>query len=179
MSLDNLNPNQKKAVEYNGKHLLVLAGAGTGKTHTIISRAAYLINNGIDPTQIQILSFTKKSAKEIVWRVSNISTNSQIKRLNGSTFHSWCMDLIKSNPNIFSHSDFTIIDRDDQISIFKLIYGRSKQSTDTIKLTPKILLEIYSFARNTRSNITESIRKLIFCDKKDEGTNNEIKNSIL
>ena len=178
MSLDNLNPNQKKAVEYNGKHLLVLAGAGTGKTHTIISRAAYLINNGIDPTQIQILSFTKKSAKEIVWRVSNISTNSQIKRLNGSTFHSWCMDLIKSNPNIFSHSDFTIIDRDDQISIFKLIYGRSKQSTDTIKLTPKILLEIYSFARNTRSNITESIRKLIFLGKKDEDTNNEIKKHL-
>lgn len=175
---DNLNPNQRKAVEYNGKHLLVLAGAGTGKTHTIINRAAYLINQGVDPSQIQILSFTKKSANEIVWRVGNMSSNSQIKRLNGSTFHSWCMELIKSNPNIFSHSNYTVIDRDDQISIFKLIYGRSKQTIETTKLTPKILLEIFSFARNTRLNITESVRKLIFLGNKDEQTNNEIKKHL-
>ncbi|HBN06049.1 MAG TPA: ATP-dependent helicase [Bacteroidales bacterium] len=178
MSSDTLNPNQKKAVEFNGKHLLVLAGAGTGKTHTIISRAAYLINQGVDPTQIQILSFTKKSANEIVWRVSNLASNTQIKQLNGSTFHSWCMDLIKSNPNVFSHSNYTVIDRDDQIAIFKLIYGRTKKSIDTKKLTPSILLDLYSFARNTRLNLTESVRKLILFGRNDESANNEIKEHL-
>ena len=58
MNLDDLNESQKKAVTYSGKHLLVLAGAGTGKTKTIISRAAYLISQGVSPNKIQILTFT-------------------------------------------------------------------------------------------------------------------------
>ena len=61
--MDNLNEEQRYAVHFNGKHLLVLAGAGTGKTHTIISRARKLIEeDGVDPKRIVILSFTRKSA---------------------------------------------------------------------------------------------------------------------
>lgn len=55
-----LNEKQKKAVEFEGKHLLVLAGAGTGKTRCIVGRAAYLIENGIQPEKIQVLTFTKR-----------------------------------------------------------------------------------------------------------------------
>lgn len=67
--MENLNEYQIKAAEYDGKHLLVLAGAGTGKTKTIIARAEYLLNNGIQPNKIAILSFTRKSAKEIAERL--------------------------------------------------------------------------------------------------------------
>ena len=62
MDFGKLNKEQLAAATFEGKHLLVLAGAGTGKTRTIIARAIYLIEHGIEPNKIQILSFTKKSA---------------------------------------------------------------------------------------------------------------------
>ena len=66
---DSLNPQQLQAVNFSGKHLLVLAGAGTGKTKTIIARAEHLIRQGERPSRIVILSFTRKSAREIVERI--------------------------------------------------------------------------------------------------------------
>ena len=64
MDFEKLNKQQYAAATYNGKHLLVLAGAGTGKTRTIIARAIHLISEGVNPNRIKILSFTKKSASE-------------------------------------------------------------------------------------------------------------------
>src|SRR5688572_11220802 len=105
MNFEKLNDSQRKAVEYNGKHLLVLAGAGTGKTHTIISRAAFLVSQGVQANRIQILSFTRKSASEIVGRVNSMFLNkTDTKQLKGSTFHAWCMEIIKSNPKVFTVS---------------------------------------------------------------------------
>ena len=82
MNLKDLNESQRKAVTFQGKHLLVLAGAGTGKTKTIISRAAYLISQGVSPSKIQILTFTKRSASEIVSRVKASLTINQAQTLN-------------------------------------------------------------------------------------------------
>ncbi|MBF6629024.1 MAG: UvrD-helicase domain-containing protein, partial [Proteiniphilum sp.] len=86
-----LNEQQQKAAEFEGKHLLVLAGAGTGKTGTIIARADYLLRKGVQPNRIAILSFTRKSAKEIAERLK-ISAPGGInkKEITGRTFHSWC-----------------------------------------------------------------------------------------
>ena len=64
--LDNLNEQQGYAATYDGKHLMVIAGAGTGKTRTIIARASYLIRKGVPGRRILILSFTRKSSREIV-----------------------------------------------------------------------------------------------------------------
>ncbi len=175
MIIEKLNDSQRKAVEYKGKHLLVLAGAGTGKTHTIISRAAYLIANGIKGSRIQILSFTRKSASEIVERVNSMfQNNKDAKQLNGSTFHAWCMNIIKSNPKVFKVSDYTVIDRDDQLSIFKLICGRDPKVIEETRLTAKTLLDLYSFARNTRKNITETVRIKCLSNSKDESASIEI-----
>ena len=66
-----LNEQQRAAVEFKGRNLLVLAGAGTGKTRTIIARARHLLKNGVSPERILILSFTRKSAKEIVDRLQS------------------------------------------------------------------------------------------------------------
>lgn len=86
-----LNEYQKKSAEYKGKHLLVLAGAGTGKTKTIIARAEYLIKSGIQPNRIAILSFTRKSAQEIVERIkASVSGQFNASSISGRTFHSWC-----------------------------------------------------------------------------------------
>jgi DNA helicase-2/ATP-dependent DNA helicase PcrA len=67
-----LNNQQQKAAEYDGDHVLVLAGAGTGKTRTIIARAAYLIQNSVDPKRILLLTFTRRAAKEMTTRLKQI-----------------------------------------------------------------------------------------------------------
>ena len=177
MNLDSLNESQKKAVTYGGKHLLVLAGAGTGKTKTIISRAAYLISKGISPSKIQILTFTKRSASEIVSRVRASLTTNQAQTLNGSTFHSWCNQLLTKYPNLFGTKSYTVIDSDDQVSIMKIICGNKSLAYEDIKIKPQGLIDLYSFARNTKRNLTETIRFKLFNCLSDNET--EVKISAL
>jgi len=177
MNLESLNESQKKAVTYEGKHLLVLAGAGTGKTKTIISRAAYLISKGISPSKIQILTFTKRSASEIVSRVKASLTTNQAQTLNGSTFHSWCNQLLTKYPNLFGTKSYTVIDSDDQVSIMKIICGNKSLAYEDIKIKPQGLIDLYSFARNTKRNLTETLRIKLFANLSDNET--EVKLSAL
>ena len=174
MNLDTLNESQKKAVTYEGKHLLVLAGAGTGKTKTIISRAAYLISQGVSPSKIQILTFTKRSASEIVSRVKSSLTTNQAQTLNGSTFHSWCNQLLTKYPNLFGTNSFTVIDSDDQVSIMKIVCGNKNLVYEDIKIKPQGLIDLYSFARNTKRNLTETIRFKLFNKLTDNETESKI-----
>ena len=174
MNLDSLNESQKKAVTYGGKHLLVLAGAGTGKTKTIISRAAYLISKGISPSKIQILTFTKRSASEIVSRVRASLTTNQAQTLNGSTFHSWCNQLLTKYPNLFGTKSYTVIDSDDQVSIMKIICGNKSLAYEDIKIKPQGLIDLYSFARNTKRNLTETIRFKLFKNLSDKETDEKV-----
>lgn len=113
----------KKSSFFDGKHLLVLAGAGTGKTKTIIARALYLLEHGISPSKILILSFTRKSANEIVSRIELL--NNKSIGITGQTFHSWCMNIIKSNPNAFHCEEYTCLDEDDRESAVKLLCGKN------------------------------------------------------
>lgn len=158
-----LNKEQLAAATFSGKHLLVLAGAGTGKTRTIIARAIHLINNGVQPERIKILSFTRKSAQEIVHRIKiESSGNNNAKGLNGSTFHAWCMELIQHYPKAFGLEGFSCIDADDQETAFKLVMGRAygKQTIklqERCRLTPSVIASICSFALNTRCSLSDSI----------------------
>ena len=175
MKLDDLNESQKKAVRFNGKHLLVLAGAGTGKTKTIVSRAAYLISLGVSPSKIQILTFTKRSASEIVSRVKASLPSNQAQTLNGSTFHSWCNQLLTKYPNLFGTKSFTVIDEDDQISIMKIVCGKKDIVFEDIRIKPQGLVDLYSFSRNTKRNLTETIRYKKFNNQFDNETDEKIK----
>jgi len=169
-----LNEQQQRAVQFKGKHLLLLAGAGTGKTRCIVGRAAYLIENGIQPEKIQILTFTKRSANEIVERVKASLTDNQAQSLNGSTFHSWCNQLIVRYPNLFGASNYTVIDPDDQLSVMKMVCGDRIIEYKGVRIKPQQLLDIYSYGRNTRKNLTNSIRERIYKGKSDAETNDEI-----
>ncbi|SDE35124.1 DNA helicase-2 / ATP-dependent DNA helicase PcrA [Pricia antarctica] len=171
---EKFNPSQQAAVSFTGQHALILAGAGTGKTRTIIGRAAYLIESGVSPSKIQILTFTKKAANEIVERVRSQFPESTAISLKGSTFHSWCNQLIVKYPNLFGASTYTVIDQDDQLSIMKMVCGEYKEDFGRLRLKPQQLIDLYSFARNTRKNLTESIRILLFKDRKDRETEYEI-----
>lgn len=164
MNLETLNNSQRKAVTFENKHLLVLAGAGTGKTKTIVARAAYLISQGTMPDKIQILTFTKRAASEIVSRVKNNLNDNEASNLNGSTFHSWCNQLISNFPNLFGTNSFTVIDQDDQLSIMKLVCGKNHFQFENIRIKAQTLIDIYSFGRNTKRNLTETIKAKLSLD---------------
>lgn len=157
-----LNDEQRQAVEFSGKHLLVLAGAGTGKTRTIIARAAHLIDQGVRPNRILILSFTRKSAREIVERIKSCLSASRAEGLIGQTFHSWCMSLIKSNPTIFPFGDHTLLDEDDQESCFKLLCGKKLRTSSGKTVSPANLVDVYSYAINAQCNLSEALRVKLF-----------------
>ena len=154
--LENLNEEQRAAVTAEDKHILVLAGAGSGKTRVIISRAAYLLEKGVRPERILILSFTRKSAREIAERVKGEISIKEKSSLTGQTFHSWCYELIKSNPGIFKESSYSLIDEDDAESIFRYTFPRNEKSPLPIK--GKDVHDVYSFMVNTKKSLSEAIR---------------------
>ena len=156
--IDELNPQQKQAATTVAHNCLVLAGAGCGKTKTIVARAAYLIDQGLPAQQIQILTFTRRAASEIVTRVEQ-HMGAQSKGLRASTFHTFCMYLLRRNPRAFGLTQFSIIDRDDQLLMFRLLRGKDKGN-----VLPKAaeLCDLYSYARNTKTKLSDAFRKIYF-----------------
>jgi len=167
--IDELNPQQKQAATTESKHSLVLAGAGCGKTKTIVARAAYLIDQGVPANQIQILTFTRRSASEIVARVE-LALGEQAKGLRASTFHTFCMYLLRRIPKAFGLEQFSIIDRDDQLMMFRLIRGKDDKKNPNALPKPKELCDLYSFARNTRQKLSLALEKQMpeFLEYKDQ-----------
>lgn len=156
--IDELNPQQKQAATTKSQHSLVLAGAGCGKTKTIVARAAYLIDQGIPANQIQILTFTRRAASEIVARVE-LALGAQAKGLRASTFHTFCMFLLRRMPQAFGLEQFSIIDRDDQLMMFRLLRGKDDKKNPNALPKPKELCDLYSFSRNTRQKLSAAIEK--------------------
>ncbi|MDE6408828.1 MAG: ATP-dependent helicase [Muribaculaceae bacterium] len=171
MNLEELNPQQREAATYEGRNLLVLAGAGTGKTRTIIARAKYLLNKGVRPSRLLILSFTRKSAREIVARLQS-SSQGDTRALKGQTFHSWCMEIIEQNPGVFNFGKFTVIDEEDRESAFRLVCGRHFKKNNFIE--PKQLAEVYSYVVNARCNLSTALSHRLFNGRMDDETKEKI-----
>ena len=112
----NLNGRQLEAVKYKPAPLVVLAGAGSGKTRVLTTRIAHMIQSGIAPEEILAVTFTNKAAKEMKARVDR-----QVKvPVAIGTFHSICLGILRKNASYVSlRSDFTIYDDKDQLSIIK------------------------------------------------------------
>ena len=167
MDFDNLNKQQLAAATYNGKHLLVLAGAGTGKTRTIIARALHLISTGVQPSRIKILSFTKKSAQEIANRIKIEGAKMpEAKQVSGSTFHSWCMDLITRYGSAFGLEGYSCIDEEDRTSAIDIVignlYNKKKIQVGKEQIKGSQLSDIYSYAVNTRQNLSTAIKMKLY-----------------
>jgi DNA helicase-2/ATP-dependent DNA helicase PcrA len=155
--LSELNDSQRKAATHLENHALVLAGAGCGKTKTIVARAAFLIANGIPPHRIQILTFTRRSASEIISRVkAQLGNDHQGTGLKASTFHTWCTSIIRSSPSAFGFKNFTVIDRDDQLQLFKMLRGKKASKSFP---TAAQICDLYSFTRNTRTPFDSNLKK--------------------
>ena len=145
-----LNKQQQAAVNFNGEHLLLLAGAGTGKTHTIIERIAHLIENGVDPRRILMLTFTRRAAKEMSERLQQMVGDAS-KLITGGTFHYFCLLLMRRYSTMFELQNVTIIDRDDQLQLMKMIRADKREKNEKFPKANE-LLSLFSYSRS--KNIT-------------------------
>jgi superfamily I DNA/RNA helicase len=149
----NLNPEQRAAVEATDGPLLILAGAGSGKTRVITSRIAWLIREkGVAPDAILAVTFTNKAAAEMAERVDRLLGHTSLAKPMISTFHSMCVrmlrrdiEALKVNGEGLTRS-FAIYDENDQSSIVKQIMRR--MGLDTKQLTPRTVLGRISWAKN-------------------------------
>ena len=146
--LKNLNSAQKEAVINTDGPILVVAGAGSGKTKVLTSRIAHLIKNK-KAFQNQILSvtFTNKAAKEMQIRVGKMLKSEAVGLTWLGTFHSICAKLLRKHPKAVGlNSNFTIIDTDDQIRLIKNI--SKSENIDPKKLSPRLILSIIDKWKN-------------------------------
>ena len=146
--LDNLNKAQKEAVLYLDGPLLIVAGAGSGKTKVLTSRIAHIIKlRKAYPNQILSVTFTNKAAKEMQNRVSSILNSEAIGLSWLGTFHSICAKLLRKHaPAAGLTSNFTIIDTDDQVRLIKNIC--KAENIDIKQLAPKYTLSIIDRWKN-------------------------------
>jgi len=123
---DQLNPEQKRAVQHISSPLLVLAGAGSGKTRVLIHKIAYLINHqNYDPKTIIAVTFTNKAAREMQSRAAKLLDKVSAKSIHVSTFHTLGLKFIRTNPNDYDRKDnFSIYDAGDSLSLIKDIMRR-------------------------------------------------------
>jgi DNA helicase-2/ATP-dependent DNA helicase PcrA len=147
--LDELNPEQRLAAETVEGPVLILAGAGTGKTRAITFRMANLISQGVPAEAILAVTFTNKAAEEMRTRVSDLLLRSGVPPAQPwlSTFHSLCARLLRREAaSAGLPRDFAIYDDDDQLAAVKL--AMSKLEIDDEDLTPRNILSSISYAKN-------------------------------
>ncbi len=146
--LKNLNEAQKEAVMHLDGPLLIVAGAGSGKTKVLTSRIANIIKEKkAFPNQILAVTFTNKAAKEMQNRVSRILGSTAVGLSWLGTFHSICAKLLRKHASAANlNSNFTIIDTDDQIRLIKNIC--KAENIDTKQLSPKFILAIIDRWKN-------------------------------
>jgi DNA helicase-2/ATP-dependent DNA helicase PcrA len=147
--LDQLNPEQRRAAETTEGPVLILAGAGTGKTRAITFRMANLIANGTPAESILAVTFTNKAAEEMRTRVADLLLKAGVPPATPwlSTFHSLCARLLRREAAAAGlPKDFAIYDTDDQMSAVKLAMG--KLNIDSEQLTPRNVLSAISNAKN-------------------------------
>ena len=144
---DTLNEPQKEAVFYTEGPLLILAGAGSGKTRVLTHRIAYLIDEkGINPWNILAITFTNKAAGEMRQRVDQL-VGMGSESIWVSTFHSMCVRILRRHIDRLGYdTSFTIYDTDDQKTLMKEVCRRA--DIDTKKFKERALLSVISSAKN-------------------------------
>ena len=156
-----LNPQQRAAACHDTGSLLIIAGAGTGKTTTLSHRVAWLISQGIDPSRILLLTFSRRAANEMVRRVDALlramgnsrehAASARSRSIWGGTFHSTAARLLRRyGQSIGLPDDFTIIDRSDAEDLMSSLRSELELGNNVAKFPRKgTLVEIYSRCVNT------------------------------
>ena len=142
-----LNAAQREAVRTLEGPVLILAGAGTGKTRTVTCRIAHMLEKGVDPEGILALTFTNKAAREMAERVAGLVNEEQAKKMTVCTFHSLCVRILRKEIGKLGYKEnFSIFTGSDQAGLIKRLImecGGRKE-----KLEPNQVIAVYSAARN-------------------------------
>ena len=153
MDISFLNQNQQQAVVHEKGPMLVLAGAGSGKTSVLTNRIAYLIEQGISPANILAITFTNKAAREMKERVTKL-IGPDARYIQISTFHSFGLKILKENYEFLGYEkNFIILDSDDTLTVVKKLMK-------DLNMNPK-----YYNARELRSKISSAKNELITPEK--------------
>ena len=149
-----LNEQQQAAASYagNAQCLLVTAGAGCGKTRTIIARAIHLVKTGTPPSRILMMTFTNRAAREMKTRMKR-DIGQLSDEITAGTFHAFCYRALLKLPQSFDITGQSIIDEDDQESLMRRVVqsitGKlTKEQAKAMASTGK-LVSLYSYSRNT------------------------------
>ena len=145
--VSSLNPEQQQAVLQTDGALLILAGAGSGKTRVIAHRIAYLVRDGFaDPSAVLAVTFTNKAAEEMRTRVETL-LEMDCRKMWISTFHALCARLLRREaPHVGLSRDFVIYDSNDQLSVVK--QGLKALGIDDSATQPRQVLSRISHAKN-------------------------------
>jgi DNA helicase-2/ATP-dependent DNA helicase PcrA len=168
--LDGLDADQTQAAAHPHGPLLVLAGAGTGKTRTLVARAAWLCSQGIEPSRILLLTFTRRAADDMLARAApganngaangaTANTTSGRHRITGGTFHSIAHRVIRQHAESFSlPPQFSVVDPGDVVDLFDVLRG-DYGLVGTERRSPRAAAcaDIYTRCVNTMQPVTEVI----------------------
>lgn len=146
--LDGMNPQQKEAVKTTEGPLLIMAGAGSGKTRVLTHRIAYLIvEKQVYPSNILAITFTNKAAREMRDRIDALLGSGISESMWVSTFHSMCVRILRRNiDRIGISKNFTILDSSDQLTAIKNVF--KQLNIDTKRYDPRTVLSTISSAKN-------------------------------
>jgi DNA helicase-2/ATP-dependent DNA helicase PcrA len=159
--LNALNPAQLAAVLVTEKPVLVIAGAGSGKTRVIVHRVSYLIEKGVDAPSILLLTFTRKASHEMLERVEILLHDKRAGNVTGGTFHSFAAFVLRKYSNMLSlPPNFTIIDASDSEDIIDLIRTELRFNTKDKKFPRKSrIYDIISYSRNKNTTIAAIVHE--------------------
>ena len=145
-----LNPQQLAAVTAGDSPVLVIAGAGSGKTRTITYRVAWLLDSGVKPERIMLVTFTNKAAREMLHRVEHL-VSSDARRIWGGTFHHIGNVILRRYAPLLGYSNgYTILDREDSRDLFNLCISEAGVKVEKKRFpTAKVLVNIAGFSTST------------------------------
>src|SRR5215468_7862325 len=159
--LDALNDDQRRAATYAGGPLLILAGAGTGKTGTLVARAAWLRGQGLQASRILLLTFTRRAADDMLARAQPAEPNAA-DRITGGTFHAVAHRIIRAHAEAFAlPPEFTVIDPADASDVMDTLRdAHGLVGTDAGRRTPRAATcaEIYSRCVSTSTQLTDLLQ---------------------
>ena len=153
-ALAGLNPAQRQAAEQIDGPVLILAGAGTGKTRVITTRIAHMLERGIRPAEVLAVTFTNKAAKEMQERVAGMISRQAAREVTISTFHSLCVRILRTCIDKLGYKrNFAIYTASDQLGLIRKIIVRKAGKDE--KLEPKMAQMLISQAKNKGTPISE------------------------
>ena len=153
-----LNPQQLAAATAPGGPTLIVAGAGTGKTRTLVYRVAYLVETGVEPERIALLTFTRRAAREMLGRAGRL-LDGRCERVQGGTFHAFCLQVLRRHAAAAGLPErFTVLDASDAADVVDLVRTEAGLDTKGRRFPRKRTLQaLFSAAANRERPVAEIV----------------------